>query len=371
MPTYSAPGIVFARATDSNLAIARSSSGGNESDITDRINPVSLATGKISTTPGNITGTFSSFASGNTVVNGLSTQFVNEVDPGDKLYYLSSGSYTLIGTVEEVSTNIALTLTEAATVTPSSGATLAVNNNIITGTGTEFTDEFSEGDYIFYYDATGTPFLLGRASVVSSAQITLTGKWQTAVLNKNFGGINVIVSGSESFLIRIPVVPNGSLIQGYPTQVYVPSWASFRQSGLQPSSYNNTTVSNIQSYSSVGDPTSASNSPQNVDYAITPLNVFNTTGTINSQIVWPAINTGTPRYADFPNFMFALFNPYGSNQDQNMAQNTMFKIFCQTELDGYLASPGTLVSALINVGYSPSQFIGQGVGGGAGSIGQN
>lgn len=359
MPQYTAPGIIFAKATPANLAVATSASGGVEADVTDRINPVSLASGFISTTPTNITGTFSALSSGNTVVAGTGTSFTTQCEVGDRLYYYDAPDYVFIGVVASITSNTSLTLTAAAEGIPTGGDTLAINTNVITGVGTEFTTQFAAGDYLFYYDASGNPNLIGRIASTPSVntQITLVDNWTVDITNKYCGGINVIASGSESFLIRIPVVPQGSFVNGYPTQVFLPNWNSFR---LTPdrTSYNDDTVSSIATYSLVGNPSVPGGVTQ-VPYSISPLNIFNsiaapTQANPNNRILWPPLSSAGN--AAFPNFVFALFNPYGDNQGDNMAQNTMFKFLCTQTITGFLTGANTAASTLLANGYSASQI---------------
>lgn len=359
MAQYSAPGIIFAKATDANLLVARSPSGGVDADITDRINPVSLATGYISTAYGSISGTAGAMSSGNTVLAGTGTNFNPQVIPGDLLYYLSSGEYLFIGTVLEVASDTSLTLTEAAENVPTVGASLAVNSNIITGVDSSFNTDFIAGDYLFWYDSSGSPTLLGRVSVTPSSptQLSLVSKWKTIVSNKYCGGINVVVNGSQSFLIRIPVIPNGSIVNGYPTQVWLPDWNSFRITSGDNTSYNNTDVSSISTYSVVGNPSVTGDVTQ-VPYSMFGVNVFNTTASPTAsnpqnRILWPPLSSFNN--AAFPNFVFALFNPYGNNQGENMAQNTMFKFMCLEEIQGFIALPNTTADRMLSFGYGINQ----------------
>lgn len=358
MPQYTAPGIIFAKATPANLIVAASANGGAEADITDRINPVSLATGYISTTPNNITGTAGAMSSGNTVLAGTGTNFDPQVLEGDRLYYLSGSDYVFIGTVSVVTSDISLTLTAEAENVPTVGATLAVNTNIITGVSTAFRTQFAAGDYIFYYDASGNPSLIGRVAITPSVDtiLTLVDKWSVDITNKYCGGVNVTVSGTDSFLIRIPVIPQGAIINNYPTQVLLPDWNSFR---LTPdfTSYNNDSVSSISTYSLVGNP-SVPGSTNQVPYSISPTNLFNTIAAPTptnpqNRVLWPPLSVANN--AAFPNFVFAVFNPYGNNIGENMAQNTMFKFLSSETLTGFLAGANTTADRMISFGYSRRQ----------------
>ena len=363
---YPAPGIIFAKATDANLAVARSASGGVDADITDRINPVSLATGFISTSYGSIAGEAGVMTDGDTVLAGTDTNFDPEVTPGALLYYLSGSDYLFIGTVLEVTSDTSLTLTEEADNVPTVGASLFVNTNIITGVDTTFSTDFTAGDYLFWYDSSGSPTLIGRVSITPSSnfQLQLVSKWTTPIVNKYCGGINVIVNGAESFLVRIPVIPNGAIVNGYPTKVFLPSWDSFRITPGNSASYNNTNVSSISTYSIVGGPSEIGPVPNpQIPYSLFGLNIFNTTASPTTadptrRILWPALSQF--QNAAFPNFVFALFNPFGNNQGQNMAQNTMFKFLCAEELQGFIAVANTTAATMVSYGYGVTQ-VGLGV----------
>jgi hypothetical protein len=357
---YPAPGIIFAKATDANLAVASSASGGVDADITDRINPVSLATGFISTSYGSITGTAGAMSSGDTVLAGTGTNFDPQVTPGDLLYYLSGSDYLLIGTVLTVTNDTSLTLTEEADNVPTVGASLFVNTNIITGVDTTFSTDFTAGDYLFWYDSSGSPTLIGRVSITPSSptQLQLVSKWTTPIANKYCGGMNVIVNGAESFLVRIPVIPNGAIVNGYPTKVFLPSWDYFRITSGDSASYNNTNVSSISTYSIVGAPSEIGPTPAQVPYSLFGVNIFNTTASPTTadptrRILWPALSQS--QNAAFPNFVFALFNPFGNNQGENMAQNTMFKFLCAEELQGFIAVANTTAATMISYGYGVRQ----------------
>jgi hypothetical protein len=356
MPQYLAPGIIFARATEANLLVAKSASGGVDADITDRINPVSLASGLITASPNPVTGTFKQFTDGGTKVQGnTGTAFLTQFAAGDKIYYYDD-DYILIGTVASVTSNTILTLAEAATVTPADGDTLAVNTNVVVGDGTSFMSDFVAGDYLFYYDSNGSPVLFGRVSITptNNSVLQLVNKWTTPIVNKYCGKINLVVNGAESFLIRIPAVPNGAIVNGFPTKVFLPNWNSFRITSGEFTSYNDTNVSSISTYSLVGNPSSIGSATQ-VPYSITPTNIFNsvakpTPSNPQNRVLWPPLSTANN--AAFPNFVFAIFNPYGNNQGENMAQNTMFKFLCAETIQGFQAVANTTADTLIANGYT-------------------
>lgn len=100
-PTYTASGIVFAKANDNNKAIALTQTG--VGTLTDVINPVTFATGKITTT------------NGSTAVTGVDTLFLTDFRAGQFLfYYNNAGDPVLVGKIANVISDVSLTLTSNA-----------------------------------------------------------------------------------------------------------------------------------------------------------------------------------------------------------------------------------------------------------------
>jgi len=100
------PQITYCRITDSNRAIAITNNGGtSDSVIEEIINPVSLITGKITTTD-------------STSVTGTQTTFRTQLLEGDYLYdYDADGAPELIGRIAIISDDNTLTLEEPALFT--------------------------------------------------------------------------------------------------------------------------------------------------------------------------------------------------------------------------------------------------------------
>ena len=104
MAQYNVSDITYCRATDANLAIAITNSGGTStSTIEDVIQAPSLATGKITT------------SDSSTTVTGAQTTFKSQFKEGQYLYtYDSTGSAELIGRIASISNDTTLTLTKNA-----------------------------------------------------------------------------------------------------------------------------------------------------------------------------------------------------------------------------------------------------------------
>ena len=121
---YTASGIVFAKATAENLAIANTQSGiGTLNDV---IEPVTFAQGLI-----NIT-------SGSTAITGTGTVFRSDFSAGQFLfYYDNEGDPVLVGKIASIASDTSMTLTANATVTKTlvncgmSSIVLSTSDNII------------------------------------------------------------------------------------------------------------------------------------------------------------------------------------------------------------------------------------------------
>ena len=98
--TYTAAGIIFAKATDANIAVAKTLNATQDS-LTDVFSPVTLATGKITTA-----------ATNSEVIEGTATAFQTDFAAGDYLfYYTASASPILLGRIASVDSDTQITLT--------------------------------------------------------------------------------------------------------------------------------------------------------------------------------------------------------------------------------------------------------------------
>lgn len=269
MPTYAASGIIYAKATLSNLAVALSASGGTDEQITDRIDPPSLETGKI---------------------------------------------------------------------------TASTASDIVTGIDVNFENDCKAGQYIFAYGAGATPVLVGKIdSVDGPLQITLTDNASSDADEAPYGVMNQLIKTNENILIRVPRIPLNS------TQSYIPNWAEMRVKPNDQNQYNDpSTYTSMVQYSENGTPIVINNTPVNVPYIIEPYNKFIVyRGTANTLFCWPEVR-------DFPNYIFALFNPFGNNAQQNLNPSTMYKLFTTVQIPGLLISTNYNTNQLIAAGYKPN-----------------
>lgn len=266
--TYLASGIVFAKANEANLATALTLNAAADS-LTEVFNPVTLATGKI---------------------------------------------------------------TSAST-----------SSTTVTGTSTTFLTDFAVGDYMFYYTADGNPVLLGKVSVVNSdTSITLTesSSIDISTVPAYCGKTNMVIGVAENILVRIPIVPVGS-------QIAMPNWNAYRITSGQPTSFNKTTSSYMETYSEVNNPVIVDGSPLSIPYTITP--IYNYAKLSNPNGYQYVFGTA----AAFPNYAYAVLDPNGNSQNENLAPNTLFKMFANESFsqNGILATTNYPVLFLQTAGY--------------------
>lgn len=243
-----------------------------------------------------------------------------------RLTYTASG-ITFAKATEE---NKAIALTQSGVgeltdvISPVTLATGLITTNgttAVTGSGTKFKDDFREGQYLFEYDNEGDPILVGKiAGIASDTSLTLSSAAPSSNVDVNCGMMNVVLSGTENLLIRIPVpIDTGTKL------AILPNWNAYKD---LYTGYNNSTNNNLERYSDVGSPQSAATPPlQNIDYTITPIYNF------QSYSISAQEGVSTTRYFqtvnNFPQFCFAEFSPGTSAY----AANTLYKLFASERFD--------------------------------------
>ena len=100
----------------------------------------------------------------------------------------------------------------------------------------------------------------------------------------------------------------------------MPNWNGYRiQSGV-PTSYNLVGSSSMETYSQVNNPTVATNSPTPIPYTITPIYDYAKVTINGFQYVFASSSL-------FPNYAYAVLNPYGDSAVDNLPSNTLYKMF--------------------------------------------
>lgn len=270
MATYAASGIIYAKATPSNLAVALSPSGGTDEQITDRINPPSLETGKI---------------------------------------------------------------------------TASTSSNTVTGIDVDFESDCKVGEYIFAYGAGAVPVLVGRiASIDGPQQLTLTDDAASEADEAPYGLMKILLATNENILIRVPRIPLNN------NQSWIPNWAEMRVKPYDRNQFNDqTTYTSLTQYSETGIPT-VIDSGANAPFLIEPYNRFTPFTSNNNTFCWRETR-------EFPNFIFALYNPFGNNSQQNLSAATMYKLFTTERIPGVLITTNFQVATLRAAGYTINEIL--------------
>ena len=224
------------------------------------------------------------------------------------------------------------------------------NITTVTGTETDFTNDYSDGQYLYYYSADGNPALLGQIeSRINATTLTLVEGALDTVVNKNAGGAGIKLTGGESILIRVPVVTRAVDSSGNTTQAIIPNLKEWRaiNSNAGENSINNPETSAIIRYSNPGDIVSvdvtSTAEEKNIPFTIDNLNVFSSG--ITSGTYW-ANGLAITKY------MWFLINPNGKD-GRDMPQSTMIKLFTKIVFNnGVLVGANTPETTLINAGYN-------------------
>jgi len=214
--------------------------------------------------------------------------------------------------------------------------TSSTSSATVTNGGTDFTSDMV-GKFLWQFDIGGNPILVGQIQAVgSSSSITLTANASSAATARPFGVSYTLITTNESVIIGIPVAPQDD------SSVWITDFRSFRQSPSNiPNTYNDPAVSQLVRYSNAGTPLVIDSTPDNTNFTIEPLQVFqqgSVTGTYwQDASALPTTNT-------------ALLNPFGST-GVDLSALTMYRWKTQELLASGLVSPGTLATFVRSLGY--------------------
>lgn len=232
-------------------------------------------------------------------------------------------------------------------ITPVTFATgkisVSISSQTVSGTDTVFTVDFTVGDYLFYYNSTGDPVLVGKISTISNdTTLTLVTAFPgSSISGRNCGKMNVVAGGMDSFIVSIPTQINTQT-----KSCIIPNWSAYVTSfKVTPSSIGdiNPTLLNLQQYSNVNNPQVAANPAVNIQSTLLPIKAE---WRITNQKLWQSTEA-------FPAFCFALINPYGDTTT-GLASNTLFRMFVNQSfsLNGVSVSVQEDPNNLSKFGYS-------------------
>ena len=229
-----------------------------------------------------------------------------------------------------------------------------MGSNVITGIGTEFSDDFEEGQYLFSYNRiTAVPSLLGKILAVDGpTSLRLTEDVTTTVPSTApvyCGKTNILLSTRDNIIMRVPVpVESGNF--------FLPYWANWRISGGIDRGFNQSQRSSLERISAVGSPATPANTPyESIKYTINPLisgwiKYSEQAGSRNE--LTTVVKYFPANQNSIPAFAYAELNPYGDGS-QNLTPNTLFKLFASQSFDQNTiqAQNGYLQTDLKDAGY--------------------
>lgn len=218
-----------------------------------------------------------------------------------------------------------------------SGTTITCTSDVST--------TFEEGQYLFYFDASANPILIGQIDSISTNVITLTANINgsgAAMTNKELGASYSLISASESFYIRVSTSVVSS--SGGST-VLLPNIAGWRTT---PSSGTSSTVrsavSSIIQYSNTGNPVIISGSQVQIQFRVETTNVFITS---SNATYWNAA-------AELPQYIWLLATPIPSvGQSSGFTPSTMYRFSTNEFMENAVsATVNTVAATLSSAGYS-------------------
>lgn len=205
---------------------------------------------------------------------------------------------------------------------------------------------FEEGQYLFYYDTSAMPILIGQISSISTSVITLTTNIVgsgAAMANRELGVSYSLITSGESFYMRVSTSVVGS---SNGSTVLMPNFTLWRvtpSSGV--ASIVRSAVSSIVQYSNVGNPISIAVTQTPVQFTIATQNVFNSS------------NQGASYFTsvdELPQYIWLKATPIPSvGQTSGFNPSTMYKFSTNEFMDNAIsATVNTTASVLRDAGYS-------------------
>ena len=235
--------------------------------------------------------------------------------------------------------------TKSAQITFVSVVAGLVTGSIVSGTGFANTDYFNVDDYLYYYDGSNNPILIGQIASIdvggAQLQLTSTTSASTPTVGSLMGASYTLITDSEPFYIRIPTkvvsVDNTKQIPNLNTWRVTPS--------LRNSSKVLQVASRIDRYSTVGNPI-VIGTTAGVDFAIQSMNTFTpTTG-------------GTGGFWDngsqLPQYIWLKATPLTTAASTSaLSPQTMYKLSTQEFQESVITiTAGTNDTVLYDAGYN-------------------
>jgi hypothetical protein len=205
---------------------------------------------------------------------------------------------------------------------------------------------FEAGQYLFYWDASGSPALIGQIDEVSTSTITLV----STILgnggnmtNRELGVSYSLITSNEEFYIRVKTTKVPSTESAF---ILMPNFQNWRK---VPSQRNESPVlesqSNIQQYSVIGTPVSIDGPKPYVNFKITTTNIFLSS---NNGVTYFA------NWAQFPQYIWLRATVIPSDATlSSLAASTMYRFTTNDFMDNAITvTANTPNATMYNAGYN-------------------
>jgi hypothetical protein len=216
---------------------------------------------------------------------------------------------------------------------------------------------FEAGQYLFYWDASANPILIGQIASISTSTITLVGTILGTggdMTNRELGVSYSLVTGNEQFYIRVKTSKT-STTTGF---ILMPNFQTWRVNPTQrEQSTIRTTQSKIERYSQIGTPVSFASPIVGVNFRIQTVNNFLSS---NNGLTFFA------NWSQFPQYIWLLATIIPSDATSSaLLQSTMYRFTTNEFMDlAITVTANTANATLRDAGYSVTE-----VAAGSGNLG--
>ena len=244
------------------------------------------------------------------------------------------------------------TITEVIEAPTNSGFTVSGTPSGTSVTASaSVTGVFESGQYLFYWDNTGNPILIGQIDSVSGSAITLKSNIigsGGSMTNRELGVSYSLITSNEQFYIRVKTNKNPSTTS---SSILMPNFQTWRTNPTQRElSPNVIAQSNIQQYSDTGSPVTIGATQPYVGFQFATVNRF-----LSS-------NSGATffsNFAQFPQYIWLRVTiiPSGG-ASSGLSASTTYRFTTNEFMDNAITvTANTANATLYDAGYSVQRVV--------------
>lgn len=205
--------------------------------------------------------------------------------------------------------------------------------------GDNFTNSFSEGQYLYYTDGLGTYILIGQIQTITNATnlVLYAAALGSPSVGDTLSASFALITNTEPIFMRIAT-------QVVNQTVNLPNFSAWRTSSNVTTGQNNIAVTKLERVSTVGTPVSIASPAQNIPFTIQTMNQFTSgSGTSTATTYFPTIG-------DFPTYVWIRINPINNNG--TLSSKTMYRLTTQEYILAVTCATGTSLATLQAAGYN-------------------